>query len=366
MSPAAKYDLEALLAPISADHPSGESLRYEAVYDEIKEHRRADDPSLPQGVWQRPLKKAEWEAVEEAAVEALETRSKDLQIAGWLAEAWAHRQGFPGVERGLRLVAGLCEGFWEDLHPRPEDGDLEFRLAPLLWLDEHLTEAVRRIPITRPGTEEASAFSWSDWETGLYLANLVLTDRQAAEEAEAQGRVTQPKFLASATLTPGGFYSQLAAEVAGALAATAELARVLADRCGREAPSMSRLDDTLKAIESFSARTVEERVRQGDLPAGEDGGGAATPPALAAAAEAVPPASSGGPIRSRAEAYRRLAEAADYLLRSEPHSPAPYLVRRAVAWGNLSLAELLAELLADKADLATVYKLLGIPRKEPL
>jgi type VI secretion system protein ImpA len=361
MSPAAKYDLEALLAPISADHPSGESLRYEAVYDEIKEHRRADDPSLPQGVWQRPLKKAEWEAVEEAAVETLETRSKDLQIAGWLAEAWAHRQGFPGVERGLRLVAGLCEGFWDDLHPQPEDGEIEFRLAPLLWLDEQLTEAVRRIPITRPGTEEASAFSWSDWETGLYLANLVLTDRQAAEEAEELGRVTQPKFLASATLTPGGFYAQLAAEVAGALDATAELARVLADRCGREAPSMSRLDDTLKAIESFAARTVEERVRQGDLPAADGGGGGADP----AVADSGPPPTAGGPIRSRAEAYRRLDEAAAFLMRTEPHSPAPYLVKRAVAWGNLSLAELLAELLADKADLATVYKLLGIPRREP-
>jgi type VI secretion system protein ImpA len=361
MSPAAQFDLEALLAPISADHPSGESLRYEAVYDEIKEHRRSDDPSLPQGVWQRPLKKAEWQGVEEVAVEALETRSKDLQIAGWLAEAWAYRQGFPGVERGLRLVAGLCEGFWEDLHPRPEDGDLEFRLAPLLWLDEQLTEAVRQIPITRPGTEAAAAFSWSDWETGLYLANLALTDRQAAEEAEVQGRVTQPKFLASATLTPGGFYAQLAAEVAGALAATAELARVLADRCGREAPSMSRLNDTLKAIESFAARTVEERVRQGDLPAAED----AVEAAAAGVHEEGPPTAAAGPIRSRAEAYRRLDEAAVFLMRTEPHSPAPYLVKRAVAWGHMSLTELLAELLADKADLATVYKLLGIARKEP-
>ncbi|MCB1033146.1 MAG: type VI secretion system protein TssA, partial [Acidobacteria bacterium] len=70
---------------------------------------------------------------------------------------------------------------------------------------------------------------------------------------------------------------------------------------------------------------------------------------------------SGGAIRSRAEAYRRLSEAADYLARTEPHSPTPYLVRRAVSWGSMTVTELLKELLADKSDLTTVFKLLGIP-----
>ena len=40
----------------------------------------------------------------------------------------------------------------------------------------------------------------------------------------------------------------------------------------------------------------------------------------------------------------------------------PYLVRRAVTWGNLSLAELLAELLQKNADLPTLYTLLGIKK----
>jgi type VI secretion system protein ImpA len=40
----------------------------------------------------------------------------------------------------------------------------------------------------------------------------------------------------------------------------------------------------------------------------------------------------------------------------------PYLVRRAISWGNLSLAELLEELLQKNADLPTIYALLGIKR----
>ena len=72
--------------------------------------------------------------------------------------------------------------------------------------------------------------------------------------------------------------------------------------------------------------------------------------------------SSSGIIASRAEAYLKLREAAEFLMRTEPHSPVPYLVRRAISWGNLSLGELLEELLHKNADLATVYTLLGIKK----
>ena len=69
---------------------------------------------------------------------------------------------------------------------------------------------------------------------------------------------------------------------------------------------------------------------------------------------------SSGPIRSRADAYRRLSEVADYLLRTEPHSPTPYLVRRAVEWGNMSLPELLTQIVRNQGELDEIDKLLGL------
>jgi type VI secretion system protein ImpA len=57
--------------------------------------------------------------------------------------------------------------------------------------------------------------------------------------------------------------------------------------------------------------------------------------------------SDAGPIRTRGEAYQRLAEAAEFIERSEPHSPVPHLIRRAIKWGSLSFDELLPELLQD-------------------
>lgn len=89
-----------------------------------------------------------------------------------------------------------------------------------------------------------------------------------------------------------------------------------------------------------------------DVPRGADPDAPARSPAMK------------GPIQSRAEAYLRLTEAADYLLRTEPHSPVPYLIKRAVGWGNMSLAELLMELVGSPDDLVTIQRLLGMRGRE--
>jgi type VI secretion system protein ImpA len=65
-------------------------------------------------------------------------------------------------------------------------------------------------------------------------------------------------------------------------------------------------------------------------------------------------------IRSRDEAYALLSSIADYLMRVEPHSPAPYLVKRAVTWGSMPLASLLQELVGENRELLEIYQLLGM------
>lgn len=65
--------------------------------------------------------------------------------------------------------------------------------------------------------------------------------------------------------------------------------------------------------------------------------------------DAVSIPAANGRIASRAEAYRVLEAVAGYLERTEPHSPVPLLVRRAISWGAMPLPELLAELMQDPA-----------------
>lgn len=355
-------DLETLLTPISADAPAGEALRYSGLYDAVEAARREDDPNLPQGVWQTALKRADWLEVERLCLEALETRGKDLQVAAWLLEAWTRTDGLTGTLRGLALVAGLCESFWESVHPQPRDGDLEYRLPPLHWLNEHGAAALQRVAVTRPESDEAPAYDSLDLMMARHLDKLGKANPKAAP-AESEGKPTLDKFLVSVTLTPTPFYVALAAEARSALEGTDSLAALLDHLAGKEAPSLQRLGDALFALQHFAGRVLAERREAGEEitgPAGEDEDHYAFADEDGDGDEKEVPLYSGGPIRSRAEAYRRLSEAADYLLRTEPHSPAPYLVKRAVAWGSMTLTELLRELIRSDTDIRTVYDLLGI------
>ncbi len=349
-------DLEKLLAPISVDRPAGQWLRYESIYDEIREARREDDASLPQGVWKTEPKKADWPRVERLCLEALEQKSKDLQLAAWLAEAWTWRFGVAGAEHGMRLLFALAESFWPDLHPRPDGSDLEARLAPFEWLDGRLSQAIKAVVVTRPETEDGESLRWLDWEAARHRAQIARVKGATNTEVETS------RFTVATSLTPTAFYRELDARLSAASAATSELANLLEQRCGREAPRFLELRETIDTIDRYARGVLRQRSSEEEtpMPAPARSSGEIQLVAVDPASETESGLPAGGPIRSRAEAYRRLSEAAEYLARTEPHSPTPYLVRRAVAWGSMTVTELLRELLADKADLPTVFKLLGI------
>ena len=73
-----------------------------------------------------------------------------------------------------------------------------------------------------------------------------------------------------------------------------------------------------------------------------------------------PIGSAGNWIRTRAEAYAQLEEIAAFLHQNDPHSPTPYLIWRAVSWGNLHFDELLPELMQDQGELSAIIKLLQL------
>src|SRR5215470_6718933 len=110
---------EGLLNPVPGENPSGQDLRYDPVYDKIREARRAEEEivvsaelSRSNEVWASAIKKADFPLVIKLATEALSKRTKDLQIAAWLTEALLVQEKIPGLIQGLGLLRGLIENFW--------------------------------------------------------------------------------------------------------------------------------------------------------------------------------------------------------------------------------------------------------------
>lgn len=349
------FDLETLLGPISDARPSGESLRYEGTHDRIREARREDDPRMNRGIYESEPKRADWPAVEALAAEALSTRTKDLQLAAWLTEAWTHLYGLAGSREGLRLMAELCARFWEGLHPELEGEDCEARVSPVVWVNEKLSLKVKMLAVSSPQAGDVPAYSYADWESAAHLENLSKRDPKALQAAEARGQVTPTKFHSSVMLTERNFYAELYEDAASALDACGALEGVLAELCGPAAPSLGRFRESVEGVRQLAQDVLGSRPSADyELEAGE------SPYLYGEEEEGAHGWSSGAPIRSRAEAYQRLAEAADYLLRTEPHSPTPYLVRRAVEWGSMSLHEVLQQLVRNDGEMQELNRLLRL------
>lgn len=356
------------------DGPCGPSLLYELVYDQIKEAGREDDPNLPQGIWQTSLKQADWAEVERLCSDALCRRSKDLQLAAWLLEALLHRHGFAGLAPGLRLIQMLCETFWEDLHPQIDDDDLSFRVAPIEWINEKLSITLIRIPVTAPDGTDVQPYCWVDWHRALTNENEALKHRRSKKElAELERRATHGQFNQSTALTPPERLQRLLADVQAGAEAAETLETWLDNKCADQAPSLTRfrkaladIDRLLAAlIEAQAKRAAEKQQADQDREAEEAAPDSPEQPAADAPAPAttlhkLEITDGAGPIQSRDDAYRRLAQAADYLVEHDPHSPAPYLVRRAIEWSAMNLGQLLAELSKGGTDATQVLAALGL------
>ncbi|HEV7372447.1 type VI secretion system protein TssA [Arenibaculum sp.] len=352
-----------LLEPIPGTNPAGEFLRYGTEYDAVKEARREDDPSLPQGVWKTNPKRADWDAVIALCKDILEKRSKDMQVATWLLEGLVWRYGFAGLQPGIEVIAGLCRNFWDDLHPPVEDDDVSSRIGPLEWLNAKLPAVLQQIPLTRSGMHQTDAYSWTQYRIAQRLSPVTTRDPKAAALAEANHQVLLPAFEASARATPVEFHRELRMQVAAGLASLDGLSRMLDESCGAAAPSLATvrhtLIDILGWIDTVLRDKGEEPTMVMELPEDEDLPDDTVPETQDDDLVDVVLAGRPGPIRSREEAYYRLAEAAEYLFRTEPHSPVPYLIQRAVSWGSMPLHELLVELSRGRNDLSGVFDMLG-------
>lgn len=374
-TPTPLFDLvDKLLAPVPGDEPAGSSARYDPVMAEIRMIREADDPSLPQGEWERPLKKADWPLIVKLCSQTLHERSKDLQIAAWLTEAWIHLHQIDGLRAGIRLIQGLLHTYWDSVHPRQsEDGDYDARVAPLVWMNETLPLTLRLQVAMLPWPDRKPAFiSLEDWSKAPLVARSKSDDDNEPNPAATPSR--DELMLVGAT-TAAPQLLQLRESLAMSITEWKALYEMVDERLSKEAPSLSRVAETLglidraitsllsksQTVSATTARTPTEQAMDEDQPAFalENADKPAIKPSVPGE-DYEDPRLATGPIRSRADAYRQLDGIANFLQSIEPHSPTPYLVRRAVSWGRMPLPELMQEVLREEGDLNRLFTVLGL------
>lgn len=350
-------NIDELLKPISDENPVGEYLRYEGEYDQIEEFRKEDDPNLPQGVWETDLKVANWQGILDLTTDVLASKSKDLQLAAWLLESLVNLGGFPGVVEGINLIFKLSTAYWDQIHPVIEDDDLDFRVSPFLWINSILAEKLKSIPITNPDDEDCHRFTFLEWEKCVHLDSMAKQSASARKQLENERVYTKSVFKKSAALTSTDFFTTTTSSVDEALTIATDLSSFLDEKCGDSSPSLEQFK---KSLEEIKAQINVITRNRSDKSPEEGDGEESDVENKAKTSSRVMQFESGHQIKNRDEAFLLLAEIADYLTEIDPHSPVPYLVKRAVSWGSMDLSELLTELLKDGQNIQQVYSLLGI------
>ncbi len=342
-----------LLAPVAGPAPEGVPAAQDENYRRIRHEREEEDPSLPLGPWERELKRANWLAASELAARTLASRGKDLQLAAWLFEALIARTGFQAIAPCLSLIEALFRDYGDRLHPH----DGEHRANLLSWIDRKLLPALRKVPISATGTEHD--YAWNHWEQAQRNEQL-RASLGKQREAEIEG-VGHEQIGAALACTPYERIAFLRTCLNDGVAALRALETVLDQQLGNEAPGMGTMRELLERIDVVLAaearrrgiveRPPEDRSAENQLDHGASSGTDST--------EAFADDTAMGPL-DRREVYAALAEIGHALERIEPHSPVPYLIRRAVAWGGLNTAQLYNEVFVRCGGRIDIFELLGL------
>lgn len=360
-----------LLNPIEGPNPSGANLRYDPVYDKIKEARREEDQPPP-GMTERDRKVAENPVVIKLVTDLLTNKTKDLQLAAWLTEALLKQKGFGGLKDGLGLCYGLVDKFWDTVFPELEDGDAQSRGAPLGFVGTKLEIPLKLVPVV-----EKVSYSLLDYQQSREVGyeDQAKTDDAKKKRAALvkEGKLTPEAFDKAFEETSKKFYAQAEQDLDACLLTLNELKKICDEKFGDDGPAFgplkSALDATRHLIHGFLQKKREkepdpveavatpENAAEGDAP-GEPGGPTRTGVLISVESSSEPP--------DRVDAIRKVAEAAAFLRRREPTSPASYLMLRGLRWGELRAAVDLADptrLEAPPTDLRRHLKKLLLDKK---
>ncbi len=353
-------DMQSLTTPIPGPNPAGAEASTLQEFDALREARRADDPTLSQGEWKTTLKVADWRQALELSSAVLAKKSKDLQVAAWMTEAAAARNGFSGLAEGLRATAGIIDGFWDTLHPAVDGGDLEMRVARLAWLDSNAANVVRRTPLTAP----PHSFGLLKWQESRDVDNLARQNPAAAQAAVGDGKITGEEFDKALRDTPNATLLKLREEIKLAADALGELKGVVDARFGRDAPRFGELGEALKRCAQVVDRIAAQKGLIGAAEAAGEGEAAEGASAPGGAAPPAGPLALGNTLASKQAAIAQLGQIAEFFRKTEPHSPVTFLIQQAVRWANTPLDLWLAEVIKDDGTLGRLREMLGIQAKE--
>jgi type VI secretion system protein ImpA len=340
-TPAKTTVVDAWLEPL-ADSACGDDLEYDNEFLEMTQ-AAAGKPETTFA----PAAPPDWRQVRRLA-ESLFDRTRDVRVAVYWARAMLRTEGAHTLPDSLRLIRGLLERYWDEVHPRPDpdDGDPYARLNALndMVSMEGMAGDLRESQVIKNRAFGDLAVRGIEIALGTVEprgTDLVLGPAQIQE------------LLRDAAADDPGL-RQLPIDAKRELEGLTELMR---ERVGyARTPDFKPLTDIFTAMADWVGP-----AENADAPAAElaENADEATP---ADAPRRARGTGMGERIDSRADATRAIEMVCAYLERTEPTNPAQLLLRRASKLINKNFLELVREFAPDAVG--EVARVMGVSPDE--
>lgn len=371
------WDLKKLYSPLQDG--AGQDLRYESIYDQIKEARFEEDPSLSRGIWERDLKKADWGNVFKLCVRALEEKTKDLQIVVWLCEAACHLKNWKGLLDSFELIYNFCENCWDICYPLIDNSsiDLEYRIRILDWFLEKITECSLFMPIVQPNGIIQQSLDLASWLSALNFDSIIRRSGGKIQESENSQQMTLKRFRTIIKQANVNDLQQVQKLVVDIIKNAHILLTFLQNKCQGQEPSFKKLIDQLSDIEKICQFALEGRINTIDesnlansneiqeekLTSIED-------TLLFPISENEPPPpiqpqnqpltnNEDVTISNREDAYKAIEDLANFLIEIDSQSPGPYLIKMVSSWNNKSLPDIMDDITAGTSEGHRILKMIS-------
>jgi len=343
-------DIESLLLPIDQNQRVGQDCRQNAseIYQKIKALRtkvRTLERNLAISEEDNAQILPIWKEIAKLCETILQTQSKDLEVAAWLLEALTRLHGFLGLTEGFNLITQLISQFWPALYPNEDDEGIQSKLSSIIGLNGVGAPGALITPIYCIPLIEQAELIISAWHY-----------QQAISKGQSnQSTMTMSAIEAAGKAKGREYLTQLYQQISLSLQSYDALCQLLKEKLqGEEAPPSSHIRNGLlfcqEAISHLLSKIEPEKVDETKEQIKNEIVNSKT--------------LANNILETREMAFEKLAEIADYFQTHEPCSPVAYLLQQAIRWRDITLPELLAEIIEDPQSLKNSCQMIGLRSPE--
>lgn len=345
---------EKILSPIPGDNPCGEPLKYSDEYNDLKSKRKEEsfetiDPKFKK----KGDKETDWVSFSDECKDLLINKSKDLHVLNFYVDAITRAYGFEGLLFGISLYEDFIQKFWEHMHPQiEEENDFTSRIGQIQWLATKFGPLMFLIDFKLKKIDLSSNNIFFN-----YFSAKKSKEQGGQEKAESFRKLylsfkkEDIEYVLKSYETVESHYKKIE--------------DIVFEKLQVEDTNEIELDfnpvfQDLKEVKNFLINLLDEKIKN------ETNNEAQNDKSQLNKIPSAKIVESNIAFSDREQAYKVIEKANQFLLKFEPHSPSPYLIKRALQWRKKSMYELVIDIL-PKGSAGALISLLGLkasPKKK--